>query len=321
MDCKEIKVMLNALVDGEVNDSDREIIMSHIAECEDCKKEYEELLAIKDAFKKFDTPLDGKLAESTMKEIYKKAYPEKKKSFLFRHIGTVAALFVIAVFFIYNATSKSKDMAVEENKENQPIHTMKAEGEYAFAVNPESQADEKTEVADKVTDNIQTPAEALPEAESPLETAPEESTGTDDAKSESSVIEPSEKPAATPEEPKAEEPKAEAPIEEEPLPEDVYVEEPKAETPMEVTPGIASKDFFNKFRYSNSIELDTSIIFVKSDINTLLDIFDTAKTVADNGIKLEIQPVKVIDILFSNSITVTSSDFPENSVETIIYTE
>ena len=53
--------------------------MSHIAECEDCKKEYEELLAIKDAFKKFDTPLDGKLAESTMEEIYKKAYPEKKK--------------------------------------------------------------------------------------------------------------------------------------------------------------------------------------------------------------------------------------------------
>ena len=109
--------MLNALVDGEVNDSDREIIMSHIAECEDCKKEYEELLAIRDAFGDLGCALpEGKLAESTMKEIYKKVYPEKKKSFLFRHMGTVAALFIVAIFCIYTMNSNTKDAVKEESK-------------------------------------------------------------------------------------------------------------------------------------------------------------------------------------------------------------
>ena len=302
MDCKEIKVMLNALVDGEVNDSDREIIMSHIAECEDCKKEYEELLAIRDAFGNLGCALpEGKLAESTMKEIYKKVYPEKKKSFLFRHMGTVAALFIVAIFCIYTMNSNTKDAVKEEANENKPIQTMKTEGDYAFGVmkpennKSESSFDEESEIADNVMEDTQTPAEMLPEEDIPIPEAPLES----------------------------EEPKIEAPKAEEPKSESSINEDPKSATPSFPKPGQDStvSDFFTDFRFSNSIEFDISIIFVDSDIPTLMNLFSSAKPIASNGIKLPVQPVKVMDILYSNNITVTSSDLPENSLETIIYAE
>ena len=41
MDCKELELMLDLIIDGEISQEEKEKALSHIEGCEKCKKEYE----------------------------------------------------------------------------------------------------------------------------------------------------------------------------------------------------------------------------------------------------------------------------------------
>lgn len=112
MNCYEAKENFGALIDGELTEAEKEALLSHIAECEECRKEYEELRALKKEFSKLTVQLDGALAQSAMARVYSQAIPEKKKTpFFFRYIGTAAALVIIASLFIYTRLTPANESA------------------------------------------------------------------------------------------------------------------------------------------------------------------------------------------------------------------
>lgn len=121
MDCKDVKETLGALIDNEVSDTEKEALLSHIAECEECRKEYEELQALKKDFAKLDTKLKGALAESVMQRVYAESFPKKKKPFFIRYAGTAAAIILVCTLFIYTrlfpVNEESQDNAFSPESE------------------------------------------------------------------------------------------------------------------------------------------------------------------------------------------------------------
>lgn len=112
MTCYEARESFGALIDGELTNGEKEALLSHIAECEECRNEYEELRRLKKEFSRLTVQLDGALAKSAMEKIYTQATPEKKKTpFFFRYIGTAAALVIIASLFLYTRIAPANEGA------------------------------------------------------------------------------------------------------------------------------------------------------------------------------------------------------------------
>ena len=110
MNCNEVKKELSALIDGEVGNEEKEALLSHIAECESCKKEYDDLQELKKEFAKLDLQLKSALSESVMQKIISENIPKKKTPFLMRHIGVASAILLIISLALY-----SRLMPVTEN--------------------------------------------------------------------------------------------------------------------------------------------------------------------------------------------------------------
>lgn len=323
MDCKDVKEDLGALIDGEVTDTEREALLSHIAECEICQREYEELLAIKKEFSRLDVQLKGALADSVMQKICAEVYPEKKKPFFLRHLGTAAALLIIAGLFVYTRVNPISAPKEEGLRADAPTESVNGESEYDYVFMDKADTDEAY-VEDgntihytnqetitthpSVSYPMDTPAEAEPE-----EAVPEE------------PMAPDEKPEAESPMEEPEMPKGESPMEE-PAAEP---EMPKSESPMEEPPKKypVAENYTDKvpllsdYRYQNSIATDTAIIFVDSNMETVLPLFANASSIGSNQINVDEHHSEVMDILLSNSITVTAADIPEGTTETAICIE
>ena len=285
MDCKEVKEMLNALADGEVTDGEREEILSHIAECESCRAEYEELKAIKKEFSRLRIRLNGELADSVMEKITAEAHPKKNKPFLFRHIGTVAALIIVAGMFFLTRNTAEDNKAAESESAEVNTDSVILKGDYNFSISPNG-SNTLTDDSDRVEESVmdEAPMESMmPEA--PMKEWTEE--------------------------PKASEPKPGTQLKSE------AVDLPQTEESVQESENLAVNDF----RISNSISLDTAVIFVDSDMETLTPLFDSIESLGMNCINLNQPHGEVMDILFSNSISVTMTDIPENTTDTTIVVE
>ncbi len=54
MGCKEVQASLSEYIDGYLNDNESKIIQNHLAECENCLKEYKSLNAVSEMLKNLD---------------------------------------------------------------------------------------------------------------------------------------------------------------------------------------------------------------------------------------------------------------------------
>lgn len=268
MDCKEVKEMLSALADGEIADGTKEEILSHIAECDTCRQEYEELKAIKKEFSKLRIRLNGELADVVMKKITAEAHPKKKTPFILRHLGTAAALIIVAGMFILTRNVSYDNKAAESEPTNR-TESAPAKGDFQFSI--PSAENTSSDVFDSVEELVpdQAPAESEPMG------MPEAT-----LKSES------------PDLPMAEESVSES-----------------------------QSSAVNDFRLSNSISLDTAIIFVDSDMQTITPLFDSIESIGASCININQPHTEVMQVLYSNSISVTSTDIPESTTDTTIYVE
>ena len=111
MTCEQVSRELSALIDNECTIEQKEALLTHIAACEECRTEYERLKELRLAFSDLKVQLHDAIssterrpvAEKAMEEIYKTEFPKNKKrfSFITRHLGTAAALFIIVCLFIF----------------------------------------------------------------------------------------------------------------------------------------------------------------------------------------------------------------------------
>ena len=92
--CENILDLLNAYIDGELDESEAERVRAHIELCENCKKTYEELVKLNQMFSdSVETAPDG-LVDSVLEKIK----GEKcGKVINFRKISAVAAAAVVAL--------------------------------------------------------------------------------------------------------------------------------------------------------------------------------------------------------------------------------
>jgi len=91
MKCDEIRVLLSALVDNELDAEQKRKVGDHLASCEDCRKEYAKLKRLKEATSEmsyFDLP--DKLWAGYWREIYNRI--ERGIGWFFLSIGAIILL-------------------------------------------------------------------------------------------------------------------------------------------------------------------------------------------------------------------------------------
>lgn len=120
MDCREWSLKLDELLHGELPDEEKEKVLSHILECEKCRKEYDDAIELKRRFDSLIEKSERSLADSVVAEIRKETNPYKKTPFLVRHIGLAASFVFILVLALYAGISDSRkdisDMYISEEE-------------------------------------------------------------------------------------------------------------------------------------------------------------------------------------------------------------
>ncbi len=119
MSCNKYSDLISLYVDNELEEG-KEELLAHLEECEECKKEYEELLELKNKLSTLVKESDRSLSDEVMRKINKKKTP-----FIFRHIGVAASLVVIALLAVFTMGEKytqEEDTAVNNSmvSENAP---------------------------------------------------------------------------------------------------------------------------------------------------------------------------------------------------------
>lgn len=94
--CDWVLERLNEYIDGELNNSDAEIVRAHIDICPNCKKAYEELLAVESLFDESEEEMPEGFVDSVMARVAQEERKPKKSPFvLFRNIGGIAIAAVV----------------------------------------------------------------------------------------------------------------------------------------------------------------------------------------------------------------------------------
>ena len=99
MRCKELEGLISPYIDNELSEEDRELFEAHLKECRECSAEYEEILAMHNAFahsERFKAPYGFStrvLANIESKDIG--VWPWKP--FFARLAGAVAILMIIGI--------------------------------------------------------------------------------------------------------------------------------------------------------------------------------------------------------------------------------
>jgi len=102
---QEIKEKIPLLVAGELTDSEKEIIENHIAECDECRQEYQEFKEMDMVFEEVNfTDPDEQLMEQYWSGIYNKL--EKSTGVILASVGVALLLFLgtVCLFrdFLFN---------------------------------------------------------------------------------------------------------------------------------------------------------------------------------------------------------------------------
>ncbi|WP_432664204.1 DUF4349 domain-containing protein [Wukongibacter baidiensis] len=187
MRCEEVRDFLSLYIDNELNDKERADIEKHLKDCEECNREYEDLLTIKQLLAEtpqvelpsnFKAELHEKLVECVAQEsntlednkevinFNEITSKKSKKKFNIKILsGIAAALFLTVVSAsLINNGFRMEDMAKSEMKQAAPQEEMK------FEIATE-EARDSGEIATK-----QAPMENLETEDEPMKLAKEPST-------------------------------------------------------------------------------------------------------------------------------------------------
>lgn len=156
INCEEFMAEVYNYADNSLCDN-AEDMQAHMAECEDCKNEYEKVKLMLDTVKQSELVPDSRLYNSVMAEIVKE---NKKKSFNFRSFakyGSIVAGIAVIVALTFSSRffgmfdnylmseNNKENYAADEDSDNRRNDLIQ-EGEYAAE-------DEGVGAADKATDN------------------------------------------------------------------------------------------------------------------------------------------------------------------------
>ncbi len=348
MDCKYAREQLGALLDGELEAKDKEAILLHIAECPDCRKEYEELKKLRKEFEKLDFKLHGALADSVMQRIYAETpqvqnkAQKKKKPFIFRYMGTAAAFAVILTLFIYTriAPPQFDAKGMESNDAPEAFFQKKEEtseekvmdGNFTFSVRDESVYPEGP---NEPTVEEETTAPYYPTEQPSLEDSADHEAMPDTEISESTTSSNNALLGSDPQETAPEEPVKSAdtmnpsaqptPPSSDTLETPEKLSKPSAESDSIGTPEMPAdsspdpEEEKRVFRIYNSIPDTTAIIFTDAALTALVPLFDDINSTDGACVNTDTDPNEVIDILKSNNIAVTSTDIPKITDNTSVY--
>ncbi len=119
--CTDIEKSLNAYIDGELTDTERESISSHLLSCRSCRDEYEQLLQVNYMLSEFDAPAFSPHLQDRLKSI-----SEEKRQSLFRPLQylkplPVAASIIITIFaalFLGNNLNKTVETALHSDEQS-----------------------------------------------------------------------------------------------------------------------------------------------------------------------------------------------------------
>lgn len=116
MSCNDMKESLVLLVDGELDEAEAEIVKKHIADCKECKSEYEKLLFMKKASRKEYAAIEKIIG--IKEDIHPELQTPHKNIIGWRNLGmkrkaaaVLAAVLLIAAFFTpFGGHSMAKSM-------------------------------------------------------------------------------------------------------------------------------------------------------------------------------------------------------------------
>ncbi|MHC1695383.1 MAG: zf-HC2 domain-containing protein [Eubacteriales bacterium] len=100
-DCGYIRALLNEYIDGELRGEQLEALEGHIAACEGCRAELEELSAVKRLVAQSALPSPG-IASRVMEQINSGKVKMQKNRRFYVPFGTLAALAAVLVFMAVN---------------------------------------------------------------------------------------------------------------------------------------------------------------------------------------------------------------------------
>ena len=96
-DCKQRKIQISAMLDGELNDDERLELMQHIASCDECSRTLAAFSAVYDAVCE-DTALPQGLHERITDAVRNSAPRTEKRRSVFLGIAALVACFTLVIF-------------------------------------------------------------------------------------------------------------------------------------------------------------------------------------------------------------------------------
>ena len=113
MACNKYSELISLCIDNELKEEKKKELLNHLEECDECKKEYDELLELRKELSSFVKESDRSISDEVMKKI-------KKTPFIFRHIGLAASLVFIVLLAVF--TMSEKDVPAN-NTEKASVNT------------------------------------------------------------------------------------------------------------------------------------------------------------------------------------------------------
>ena len=103
MEHETYREQLSALLDGELNETDRAAVTAHLAQCADCQAYLAELTALRDAMGAWeDEDVPDGFAEGVMERVRREARPKRGQRRAWRGLAALAACAAVALLAIHS---------------------------------------------------------------------------------------------------------------------------------------------------------------------------------------------------------------------------
>lgn len=152
MSCEDIKVLLDEYITGELAESDKAMVEEHLSTCSECRREYNELKALKNQLKE----LEEKLPEGFEERLTRKIKKEKRSAYFYVSrfgVSVAAAVVLICAISLGYGMGHNKELdnrlkSMGSGAEN----TAEAVQEQAEADSAEAEQNTLSEETDAITE-------------------------------------------------------------------------------------------------------------------------------------------------------------------------
>lgn len=97
MNCSEVQILISAMLDDELSEQDRALVMEHIASCPECRNVYEAFSSLSDSLGDLEEP-PADFTETVMQSVRAAAKPPVRKRRWLRGFAAMAACLALILF-------------------------------------------------------------------------------------------------------------------------------------------------------------------------------------------------------------------------------